>query len=1073
MKKILLFCVVTMMAISVSWAQRTVTGTVTGEEDGTPVPGVNVIVKGTSGGTVTDIDGKYQIGVPEDGGILVFSFIGLATEEVDIGNQSVIDMVMTADIKQLEEIVVTALGQESNKASIGYSIQNVDNQELVEARETNIVNALNSKVAGVSVVSSAGTPGASSNIRIRGNVSISGSNSPLFVIDGVPIDNSQFGGDVDGVNRSNRAIDLNPNDVASMTVLKGPAATVLYGIRAANGAIIVTTKKGSKGKAKVTYSGTYRLDQVNKLPPLQNTYAQGRAVNGELTWRGPDSGEGNSWGPKISDLEFDGSDYPFDENGRLVPRGTGNGRPARAYDNLDNFYVDGITYDNNLSIAGGDGKINYYVSAGHLHQTGVIPKADFSRTTILGKVDAELSDKWKVGISANYINSGGYRVQQGSNTSGISLTLFRNTPTFDVAKGYTNGRDAANDRSVYQFDNGDQRSYRGGVYDSPFWVVNKAPFEDNVHRIIGNTSLQFKATENLSFSYKLGIDYYSEQINSAFDINSATLRDGQVNQVARNSRNLNSTFLVNYNTTFGDNFGLTLTGGHEFFSVDIFTQQTLGTELNVPGFYHISNANTIQGFQGITEKQVHGVLGTATLSWDETVFLNVSGRNDWSSILDPDNNSFFYPSASLGWVFTESLGMSGSSTLSFGKLRASYGQVGNDGGLAFVYSTDNYYSGADWGGDGFISTDTQFPAFGVNAFDRNNLLGNSKLKAELTTTLEFGVDLQFFNGRLGLDLTYFDALTTDAIIAVDLPPSTGNNSFVQNAAEISNKGWEAVISATPIELNNGFSWDMNFNFTAIENVVEKLAPGVETISLEGFVSTTSRAVAGEPFGSIYGAKFLRNGDGKLVVDGNTGWPIQDPVEGVIGDPNPDWLLGFRNTFSYKGLRLSALLDIRQGGDMWNGTYGVLKTFGMAEITGEQREIKGYVFDGVVNTGTDENPVYVENDIPVDFYDPNTGVGQNKWNRYAFGGLPEENMQDASWVRLREVSLSYSMPSSVLRNVFLEDVTFSLMARNLALWTEYNGIDPETNLTGATNGIGLDYFNNPNTRSFNFTLNVTF
>ena len=313
-------------------AQKIVTGSVTAEEDGTPIPGVNVLVKGTAVGTVTDIDGNYQISVPDERGVLVFSFIGLATEEVVIGAQSVIDMVMTADIKQLTEIVVTAVGIESSKAALGYSIQSVESDEIVNARETNLINSLNSKVAGVQVVSASGSPGASALIRIRGNTSISRSNQPLFVVDGVPIDNSAMGNGVDGVDNSNRAIDLNPHDVASLTVLKGPAATALYGIRAANGAIIITTKKGSKG-VKVDFSSAYTANQVNRLPERQTTYAQGRPIGGVPTWRGPDTGEGFSWGPAISELEFDGSEYDYDMNGRLVARGSGNGMPAMAFDN--------------------------------------------------------------------------------------------------------------------------------------------------------------------------------------------------------------------------------------------------------------------------------------------------------------------------------------------------------------------------------------------------------------------------------------------------------------------------------------------------------------------------------------------------------------------------------------------------------------------------------------------------------------------------------------------------------------------------------------------------------------------
>ena len=1069
MKKILLTCFM-LVFVLYAWAQdRTVSGKVTDAESGEGLPGVNVLLKGTGTGVNTDIDGNYKISVPSDGGTLVFTFIGMAKQEVAIGARSVIDVQMESDIQQLSEVVVTATGLEANKAALGYSVQNVDADQIVESREPNIVNALNAKVAGVTVVSSAGTPGGSSNIRIRGNTSINGSNSPLFVVDGVPIDNREFGGGVDGVNRSNRAVDLNPNDIEKMTVLKGAAATVLYGIRAANGAIIITTKKGEKGKARVNVSSSFRVDQVNKLPERQTAWSQGRSSGGELVYRGPETLEGNSWGPAISSLEFDGdSNYPFDKNGRLVPAGTGNGKAAIAYDPYEALFVNGYTTDNTVSVSGGNDIVQYYVSAGKMYNAGVIPGSDFGRTSIKSTVTADLTDKLTLGVSANYVNSGGYRVQQGSNLQGIMLGLLRNTPTFDIGNGLT-GREAANEISTYEFPDGSQRSYRAGVYDNPFWTINNNPFEDDVNRLIGYASLQYKITDHLTASYKLGLDTYSESIVNGFNINPG-FGVGSVDFVERNAKDINSDFLLNYNNTFGD-FAVSGTLGHNYYNTQTLFTEGFGQELNVPKFFDLSNANTQQAFNGNSRRKLFGVFGTVNLGWQETLFLELSGRNDWSSILPNDANSFFYPSVSLGYVFTETLGLSNSGIFPYGKIRASYSQVGNDGGNAFIYATNSYYSGATWGGDGFIATGGLFPEFGLNAFDRDGLLGNAALKPELTTTIELGADLKFLNNRLGLDLTYYQSLTTDAIIAVAVAPTSGFTSTVQNAAEISNKGIEAVFTATPVEIGD-FSWDMLVNFTQYENVVEKLADNVESIGLAGFVSTTSRAIEGEPYGSLFGNGYLRTDDGELVI-GQDGWPLVDPEAKILGDPNPDYVIGFNNTLTWKGLSISALLDIRKGGDIWNGTYGIMKTFGTAKSTEEARTIKGYVFDGVVNTGTAESPNYVDNTTPVDFYDPNRPVGQNAWNRYAFGGLPEDNIQDASWVRLRNVSLSYNLPSSLLEKGPFQRVKATISGRNLFLATGYTGIDPETNLTGASNGFGLDYFNNPNTKSYSFALDLTF
>ena len=423
---------------------RTVSGKITSAEDGSALPGVTVVVKGTTTGTITDTDGNYRLNVPQDGGVLVFSFIGFGTYETEIGSRSDISVSMTPETTQLSEVVVTAVGIETNKAQLGYSIENVNSDDIIAAKEPNMVTALAGKVAGVQVISSAGSPGASANIRIRGSTSIGRSNSPLFVVDGVPIDNTESGNGVAGVDQSNRAIDINPNDIQDLTVLKGPAATALYGIRAANGAIIITTKKGQEGKAVVNFSSSYSAERINKFNELQSTYAQGRPSGGVPIWRGPATAEGFSWGPRISDLEFDGSDYPYDVNGQLVPTGTGNGVPAKAYDAYETFFVTGQTWDNNISVSGGTAGTKYFMSAGALNQKGVVPKATFNRYTFRANIEQQLSDRINVGISGGYTNSGGFRIQRGSNLQGVMLGLIRNTPTFDVGNTKS-GFDAAND----------------------------------------------------------------------------------------------------------------------------------------------------------------------------------------------------------------------------------------------------------------------------------------------------------------------------------------------------------------------------------------------------------------------------------------------------------------------------------------------------------------------------------------------------------------------------------------------------------------------------------------------------
>ena len=1061
MKKLSLVLTLMFFVMGITVAQRTITGTVT---DGTdPLIGATVLAKGTAVGTVTDFNGNYSLELPKEATILVFSYTGFATQEMTVGVSNVMDVILKEGAL-LDEVIVTAVGLEANKRQIGYAVQNVKPDDVIASKETNILNALSSKVAGVSVNSSSGSPGSSATIRIRGNVSIGRSNSPLFVVDGVPIDNSETNDDATaGVDQSNRAIDINPNDIASLTVLKGPSATALYGVRAANGAVIITTKAGESGKPVVNLTARYSVDQVNKLPKSQSTYAQGRPVGGVPTWRGPETAEGFSWGPAISELEFDGDKgYEYDQNGRLVAKGTGDGVPAKAYDAYD-FFVKGNTYDLNASVSGGSDAMRYFISAGKLNSTGVIPNATFQRTSFRVKVDADFSDKLRASMSANYVNSGGFRVQRGSNLRGVMLGLLRNAPTFDIGNGKV-GQEAADDPSSYILANGHQRSYRAGVYDNPYWVVNKNPSRDNVNRLIGYTSVGYDFTDDLTLSYKLGIDHYTDRRNGAIDINPGRI-DGSVFQRFISNTDVNSDLLLSYRKDISETFGLSATVGGNSYSTDYYSHRADGTTLSAPNFYHISNATDVTAAEAVARKKLYGVYGTFDFNYADYLFLNLTARNDWSSSLPVDNNTFQSYSASLGFALTEALKMDANPILSYAKLRASYGVVGND---APIYATSNYFGGALSGGDGFI-TEITFPAFGTNAFERNTGLGNDKIVPETTTTWELGGEFKFLKGRLGLDVTYFNSESDDQIVAVQLPASTGFTSVVQNAGKISNKGWEIVADLGVVETNS-FNWDIQVNFTKLKNEVIELAEGIDNIFLAGFTSTQSAIIPGQPYGAIWGDGFQKTDDGTLIIDEN-GWPLASPDKQILGDPNPDWTMGVRNTFSVKGVSLSALFDFRQGGDMWCGTCGVMGYFGKTEQSAAERN-DVVVFDGVVNTGTAESPVYVENNTAVALADPNAGLGGYYRTRYGFG-YSAMNIFDTSWIRLRELTLAYSLPKSLLSGTFIGGLDISLTGRNLWLSTDYPGIDPETNLTGSSNGFGLDYFNMPNTKSYSATVNLTF
>ena len=1043
------------LVVQFGFAQtKTITGTVT-DDSGMPLPGVNIVVKGTSSGTQTDFDGLYSIDA-KTGGTLIFSYIGFGNQQRVIASSNSIDVQMEPG-EALEEVVVTALGIKSTARSVTYAVEKVTAEDIENTGETNLVNSLSSKSAGVTVVSASGSVGASSNIRIRGNTSIGRSNSPLFVVDGIPIDNSTSLNDTGGTDNSNRAIDINQNDIASIDILKGTAAQTLYGLRAANGVIIITTKKGKAGAPVVSVSSTIQFSNVSQVPDLQTEFAQGRSVDGVTTYRGPETGDGFSWGPAISSLEYDGAnDYPYSRFGNLVPAGQGNGQPAESYDHYD-FFGTGVLNEQNVSVRGGSENIRYYVSGGKLSQTGVSPKEEFDRRSFRADLSADLTDKLEISASGTYVTSGGRRVQRGSNVSGIMLGLLRATPSFDNGNGL-NGRIAANTPSSYQLPDGAQRSYRGGVYDNPYWTVAKNPSTDAVKRFLGRFSAEYKPFDWATVRGTLSYDEYSDVRKAGVDINSAGNPQGQVLDNTIFNEDINSQLLFLFDKNITEKLTFNAVAGYDGFRTSTLRREVLGNALTIPGFFHVSNTASQATAEEADRKQLDGLLSEVKLGYNETFFLNGAFRNDWSSTLPEDNNAFQSYGVGGALVFTEFLK---NDILNYGKLRASYGKTGND---APTFATLTYYNAAASGGDGFID-ENQFPIFSTVAFERSAQLGNAGIRPEITREYEFGGEFRFFDSKLRIDATYYNKETTDQIIQVDQPAVTGYTSRVVNAGIITNKGWEIIGSLQPIITDN-FSWNIDVNWTAYENVVEELAENVESITLAGFTSTSSRVIAGQPYGVIFGSRFQRSENGDVLIDAD-GFPLPDPEDGVVGDPIPNWTMGIRNSFSYKDFSLSALLDVRQGGDVWCGTCGIIDYFGTSQKTADQRGITDFVFPGVNATTGEPNTKQVA------LANPANGINSYYWVKDAFGGISEDNIYDSSWIRLREVSLAYSLPTKLLDNTFLSSGSITASARNLFLITDYPGIDPETNLTGASNGVGLDYFNQPNTKSYALTVKLNF
>jgi TonB-linked SusC/RagA family outer membrane protein len=1071
MKRLLLLLfVLTCFLLSAEAQQKAITGTVTGAEDNQPIIGGTVQVKGTSIGAVTDLNGKYSIAVPQNSTTLIFSFLGMKKQEVQIGNRSSIDIVLESDVLGLEEVVVTAIGISREKKSLGYAVQDVAGDKINNSKTGNVISSIAGRVAGVTIVSSAGSAGAASFITVRGQNSITGNNQPLFVVDGIPIDNSMdYSGNPDdlqnnltnGVNYSNRAIDLNPEDIETISVLKGGAATALYGMRAGNGVIMITTKKGgdSQGKMSVSFTSSVGIDRVNRLPEMQMIYAQGN--NGEYG-----TTTTSSWGPKISDLRFDGAtDYPNDRNGNLVlatdPSAKAN-LLAKAYDNSNNFFRTGLTLTNNLSVSGGTKDANFYLSIGNTTIKGIIPKNDFGKTSIKLSGESKLGSKLKVSASANYIRSGGDRMQQGSNTSGVMLGLLRCTPTFDNSNGH--GKEGYKFPDAYMYPDGTPRRY--ATYDNPNWTVNKNILIDQVDRVIGYIMLVYNPLNNLTVTYRIGDDLYSDRRSGHTALMSANIPDGQQEEDHHYTNNLNSDLTVSYTKELFSGFSTNVTIGQNMFQSYVQQLYNQGNGFVIPDFYHMSNTSSQLVRENTTKYRTAALYADLQFSYKSMLYLGFTGRNEWSTTLPVNSNSFFFPSANLGFIFSELPVLKGNKILSYGKIRASYAQIANH---ATPYNTQNTFTSAQIT-DGWASAGS-FPFSGIAGFMPTNTLANPTIKPEIVMSRELGLEVKLFKNRVNFDITYYNNQNKDLLIQVPVTGSTGFNAIYKNAATMENKGIEFLTNLVPVT-NSNFNWAVTLNFAKNINKVLSLAEGVTDIGLGGFTGSTINVVVGETYGSMFSTGFYKDPQGRIIINDDSesagyGYPIKDETMKSLGGVAPKWTMGINNELSYKGLVFSFLIDIKNGGIMWDGTRSRLNGFGTSKITENRGQtvvfdgIKGEIVDGQIVTAG------VKNDIPAtysQYYYQNIGGGSSP--------AQEQFVEKTDWTRLREVSLSYDL-SKIITSKIIKHARIYATGRNLWLSTPYKGIDPETNLMGAFNAQGLDYFNMPNTKSYVFGLKFDF
>jgi TonB-linked SusC/RagA family outer membrane protein len=1085
MKKLSMLIVLLMLSVSALLAQvKVITGTITSAVEGEgAIPGVTVQVKGTTIGTTTDISGKYSITVPENATTLIFSYIGMKRQEVEIAGRSVINGIMESEMLGLNEVVVTALGISREKKSLGYSVSDVKSDAIEKSKTTNVVNSLSGKVAGVRISNSTGAVGASTFVEIRGSASLTRNNQPLYVIDGVPIITG-FPGDadgVDGVAHKDPSLDLNPDDIESISILKGGAATALYGLRAATGAIVITTKKGKSGATEVNFGSSVTFEQISQVPALQNKYSQGS--NG--AWARFSS---TSWGALIEDLRYtknpaafptdarfkDAADYmaKWDPNGYIVPK-TSTYADANAlvktYDPFDFFQV-GHTYNNNLSVSGGNENSTFMLSLGNVNSEGIIPNNTFDKDNVKVSVDRKFGNKVSVGSNVNFVYSEGSRVQQGSNTSGIMLGLVRTPPTFDNSYGYI-------------FSDGTQRTYRGGTgYDNPYWTVNKNSYKDKTHRMFGDIHASYSPLSWLSFNYRLGTDWFSNYYKDYIAIYSRTNPAGQVTVDNSLNRDINSDLLMNIRKNFGT-FDASLTLGNNIYSSYWQHTQAVANGLILLDVPNMNNTTKNLGYEGTTQKRTRAFFGDLALSYKSLIFLDATLRNEKSTTLPEGNNSFFYPSASFGFIFTELGALKGNDILPYGKLRASYAVTAQD---AEMYKTGNYFYSYTFVDGWTAPYGMTFPFNEILGYSFTDELGNTTLKPEKMKTFEVGIELKFLNNRINLDAAYFVNRNEDLLMSVPIASSTGFAAMYMNAGKMSTKGIELQLGSDIIK-SSDFTWNLSVNWSNPRTMVDALAPGVENLFLGGFTGSQIRAVSGQAYRSVYATVWARDNQGNMLIRPTgtfKGYPVDKGEMEYIADVQEKWRMGIINTISFKGLSLSGVLEIKNGGHMWNGTRGALDYFGTAKGTDNRLTTDTKLFEGVYgyldplgnviytdaagnDLATGATPVANTVQVMENMQSWRLGVGSG------FQGPSEFYVEKTDWVRLREVTLSYDLPKSIIGKIHMKGLGVFYTGRNLWLKTDYSGIDPETSLLGASNGQGIDYFNQPGTKSHTVGLKVTF
>ena len=1026
MRKSFLVCIMLLFAYLQANSQtKTVTGTVYSSPDNTPMPSVTVQVKGRTTGVITDEAGKYSISATSND-VLQFIYVDYQTEEKAVGSNNVINVTLTATENSMDDVVVTAMGIQRQKKALGYSVQEIKSDEILKNKNPNIINSLNGKIAGLNITNASGAPGASASIVIRGGTSLERDNQPLFVIDGMPMDNSTGQGDnsaFDGstnlsTTNSNRAMDINPEDIESVSVLKGPAAAALYGLRAAAGAIVITTKKGKQGAVTVNLNSRYGNNWANRLPEQQSIYKQGTYYNGVFS-----DETTRSWGDKF-------------QAGETI------------YDNLTDFFQNAQVFDNSLAVSGGSATGNFYLSASNLYQTGIVPTTNFKRSTIRfnGEQKAGI---FTFGVNASYSLSSSQKTLTGSGLWGSGGSGYMESiiawPRNDNMSNWLN-EDGTKRRLLPNLE-------LDADSDNPYWIINRNPQKDNTNRLIGNVYTTAKITSWLDATYRLGIDQYTTDFNSLIAPGSSVKipwQNGMMSETNRNYNYLNSTFMLNFHKTFQDwetHFMLGTTSEDTYFK----TNSLRAENFTIPTFESINNANQENKFynQTITRKRLLGAYGDLRVGYKNLLFLTATGRNDWSSTLPIENRSFFYPSLSASFVFSELLPKS--DVFSFGKLRASWAKVGKD---APPYQTNTYLFG---------------PELTIGGGYRNSWTrGNNRLKPETTTSTEFGTELRFLKNRLAFDFTYYINRSYDQILQPRVSNATAYILSYVNTGTIENKGFEILLTANPVKTTN-FNWTSILNFSHNKGVVKELPGALPILYVTDVQVGNAKAASfnGGHFMGLSGSKWQTDSLGNLLLDWNTGYPLTSTLTtSLVGNREPKFIGGWNNSFEYKNWDLSILFDFRRGGDVYNGTEYLLTAYGLSKRTENRGET--ITFSGKSLNPTTKQYEDVERQV----------VANEKYYRDIYLNHAPYFIETVNWLRLRSLSLAYSLPGDLMQKTgFIKSATITATGSNLWLLTNYSGMDPETSAAGAgvigSGSVGIDYAGVPNTAGFTIGLNLRF